>query len=323
MDAPDLFHLTFGVEIEFIVSYDPDQYQNELLAGEGILWPNITGMSLSHKYGILVSRRIIQFLNEMEIPAQPQRHDMTDLSKWTVTTDFSIQPAEDREHWYACEVQTPALDYSVSDLEHVKTVVELLVSHFDLHVNHTCGLHVHVGNESRGFNLRTLKNFASLITVFEKQLNSLHSADRVQSMYAKPPGEVFHEDATPREKLWIIDQLDSVEKFISQFHPIGDRSLIDGIDRFMAFNFSHLEKGKPFQTIEFRQHQGTLDSTLITNWVKVACNLVHLSHANREGFRDLIETHMDNSKYTVMDLFVDLNMPDLAEFYRELNPSQP
>lgn len=319
MDAAP-FHLTFGVELEFIVCYVPDEYQDQLLAEDGKLWPKGSGLSLNYRLGILVCQRIIQTLNEMEFPAQDQHFDTTDLSKWVVTTEPTVYPTDDRKNWHAIEVQTPVLDYSPSALEQVKWVAEILVSKFDLHVNSTCGLHVHVGNESRGFSLRTLKNFGSLITVFEKQLNSLHPPDRLQSTYAKPPRKAFRKNASAREKLLIIDQLESVDELITQFHPIGYGSRLDRIDRFMAYNFCHLQTGG-FQTVEFRQHQGTLDPTLITNWVRVVCNLVHLSHANREGFRDLVEKHVDDTKYTVTDLLVDLKMPDLAEFYRQLNSS--
>lgn len=50
----------------------------------------------------------------------------------------------------------------------------------------------------------------------------------------------------------------------------------------------------------------------------VACSLVELSHTETAGFQDLIEKHSNNTKYTVIDLFKDLNLSDLAEFYTPL-----
>ena len=77
---------------------------------------------------------------------------------------------------------------------------------------------------------------------------------------------------------------------------------------------------EPLRTLEFRQHRGTLDPKLITNWVMVACNLIGVSYADKAGLRDLIEKHssIGDTKYTVIDLFKDLELSDLAEFYEPL-----
>ncbi|MCJ1462462.1 hypothetical protein MMC07_001064 [Pseudocyphellaria aurata] len=318
--------LTFGIELEFIVRYDPEEYQEQMSAGDGKYWPEDSHISLHYKYGVLVRQRIIQVLNQHGFLAH--RFGFTDVLKWTVGTDETVS-ADDSTNTYAIELKSPALEYSSPALEQVKMVVELLVTNFNLFVNKTCSLHVHVGNETRGFPLHSLKSFASLITVFEDQLISLHPPDRIHSAFAKPTSHAFHEDASPREKLLIIDKLETVNGFLRLFHPISeaeefesdtrlDRSIDRSIDRYMAFNFSNLREDERFKTIEFRQHKGTLDSTLVVNWVRVACNLVHMSCTNGESFRDLIEKHIDDTDYNIIDLFMDLKLSDLAKFYAPL-----
>lgn len=186
--------------------------------------------------------------------------------------------------------------------------MKLLVSNFKLHINESCGLHVHVGNENSKFPLRTLRSFCSLITVFEHQLDSLHPPDRLQNPYAKSTSRAFAQGASPMGKLSIVDELTTVSRLIRRFQPTGDKH--------MAFNFFNLSENfdAPLRTIEFRQHRGTLNPELITYWVMVACNLINMSHSDSSGVRDLIEKHISNTNYTVIDLFKDLGIPDLAEF---------
>ena len=63
MDAAP-FRLTFGVELEFITTYNPEEYKNELLVAEEKLWPGELNQTIHRKNGIQVSLRMIQCLNE-------------------------------------------------------------------------------------------------------------------------------------------------------------------------------------------------------------------------------------------------------------------
>lgn len=229
-DTP--FRLTFGVELEFIVRYDPKVYNDDLLAMK------VDARDSPHlKYGILVSKDMIKFLNENGFPTN--RHLCVDFSKWTVETDDSICPDDCHSNWYGIELKTPAFVWSRTALKKISRAVNLLVWRFDLQVNDSCGLHVHVGNEDRGFSMRTLKNFCSLITAFEPQLDSLHAPDRLQNPFAKPTSGMFRPQAPLREKLSIIDRLKTIEDIILRFNCRGSRRQQS---KCMAFNFSNLQK---------------------------------------------------------------------------------
>lgn len=304
------FRLTFGIELEFIVRYKPEYYQDGLLAAEGQLWASELGPTLHQKYGILVRVHMIHILIDNGFPTNAFKE--TDFSKWTVDTDGSVTPIDIRGSWYAIELKSPILVPSAAVFEDVERAVQLLRSHFQLFTNRTCGLHVHVGNENRGFELGTLKTFGSLITVFENQLNSLHPPDRLENQYAALTSTAF--PAIPvREKLSVIDRIETIEDLILQFH-LNDEG---AFDKYMAFNFFNLQESlaKPLRTIEFRQHQGTLDPGLIRSWATVACHLVRLSKTHGAAIRTVIERHIDDTTYTVLDLFIDLQLPDLAGFY--------
>lgn len=313
------FNLTFGAELEFVVTYNPEDYKDDLLA---MNQPMDRDSVLIPIHGILVSRHMIRILNENGFPTND--FESKDFSKWTVESDNSISPADSSQNWYGIELKTPVLHGSRPSLEKVTAVVELLVSNFDLYVNGSCGLHVHVGNEDRGFTLPTLKNFCSLITVFGHQLDSLHPRERIQNPYAKSTRRVFSPEAPLKEMLSIIGKLETVEDLISKFHTTDGDECIHGQvfnNKYMAFNFFNLrESGEPLRTIEFRQHRGTLDPKLIIHWIMVACNLVHQSYTDdgTAAFGHLFEEHIDDTNYTVVDLFNDLKLSGLARFYAPL-----
>ncbi|MCJ1464432.1 hypothetical protein MMC07_003045 [Pseudocyphellaria aurata] len=304
----DSFCLTFGIELEFIACYDPAQYQDGLMAGDCKYWDTNSLYTLHHKYGILVRLDMIKTLNEKGFYTNTDL-SQTDFSKWTVATDGTVQPIDDRSrNWCAIELKTPVLVFSSAAMEQVNKVVNLMVSRFKLYTNESCGLHIHVGNGTTGFTLPTLKSFCGLITAFEEQLNLLHPLSR-QNAFAKPIRRAFREGASTREKLGVIAKLNHVEGIIRQFHEDNDK--------YMAFNFLNLNEDlpNPLRTIEFRQHRGTLDPDMIVNWASVVCVLVNQSHSNGEALGNLIEKHIDDAEYTVANLLSDLNLPDQADYY--------
>ena len=193
----------------------------------------------------------------------------------------------------------------------IDRAVKLLVSKFRLFTNENCGLDVHVGNEKRVFDMRTLQNFCSLITAFDRQLESLHHPSRIQNPYAKSTRKAFRRGTTLAEKLSIIDQLEKLED----------------LDKHMAYNFLNLQfyhiiyasPAEPLRTIEFCQHRGTLDPDLIINWVKVVCSLVENSYRDERDFRKLFDKlQAYASVYTVVKLFEDLQLGKQADFYAPL-----
>lgn len=312
---PSPFILTFGVELEFIACYNPAGYEDQRLNAEGKVWTEELNLSLHQKYGILVRMHMIQILNENGFPTNG--FEDTDFSKWTIDTDGTVTSVESSGNWEAIELKTPIFHSTRAALEQIERVTKLLVSKFRLFTNEKCGLHVHVGNENRGFDLPTLKKFCSLITAFERQLESLHPPSRVQNPYAKSVRETFNRGATLTQKLFIIDKLETVQDLIVRFHGTHDGDY----NKYMAYNFFNLHQSfpEPLRTIEFRQHRGTLDPKLITNWIMVACSLVNISYAAKGGLRELIDSlHVYNPKYTVINLFEDLQLWEQAEFYAPL-----
>ncbi|RMY79703.1 hypothetical protein D0862_13064 [Hortaea werneckii] len=59
------------------------------------------------------------------------------------------------------------------------STIENIPGRFYPFVNSSCGLHVHVGNQQDGFPLQTVKNVLTVFALCERQIDMLHSAQRI------------------------------------------------------------------------------------------------------------------------------------------------
>ena len=225
-------------------------------------------------------------------------------------TDETVGSVE-RGNWHGVELKSTALRSCKDSLDLIDRAVKLLVSKFRLYTNESCGLHVHVGNENRGFDMRTLKNFCSLITTFDSQLKLLHHPSRVGNPFATS----YSNGTTLAEKQSFIEKLETLKGLCSRFHLTN---AYGGITKHMAYNFLNLQYNlqckeqsavEPLRTIEVHQHRGTLDPELITHWITVVCSLVEKSHRDEGGFRKFFDRlQIKDSMCTVVNLFEDLQL---------------
>lgn len=86
---------------------------------------------------------------------KPQNPDL-----WEVTGDDSVQVADadkDGYRWLSVEVVSPKLEFTPANLARVKKVCDTLAKTYKYRVNYTTGIHVHVGDDDRGFPLQVMK----------------------------------------------------------------------------------------------------------------------------------------------------------------------
>ena len=87
-------------------------------------------------------------------------------------------------------------------------------------------------------------------------------------------------------------------------------------NNYRSYNFGNLEIGMSKQTIEFRQHKGTLNLAEIRNWIIATNTLVGLSHTSSSAsIADLVLSYGYNAEFTLVDLFCVLGLPSLASYY--------
>lgn len=310
-------NLTFGIEIECIVVFDPTLYEQALPKSEGKLWSKDISRHLHQesKLRIICRNYIVAFLRskgfrtyDVDSPGGNQQ--------WTIANDASIQIQDGprrEDGFLECdvEIKSPAFRLCPRALGRVQRVVQLLTKEFDMFVNESCGFHVHIGNRKSGFPLQTLKHFCMLTALFEHQLNSLHPAYRIGNEHARAPSALFK-----GQNPW--DSVETIQNCVSKTALVllycnTERSP----DRCWAYNLLPLVFG-PHKTIEFRQHKGTLDGPEMTNWVQVAAGMVNQSHElSPDGIAQLISDNAFDLKFTITDLLAKLKVEkNVISYYR-------
>ncbi|MCJ1230332.1 hypothetical protein MMC12_007005 [Toensbergia leucococca] len=322
LNSSTSFRLAFGVELEFVVRYDPTDYEEKLM----LVSQRYDRSSSWHTLPIIartatcVRADMIDCLRDHGLPVNDFLTARPDYTNWTVSTDGSIapflsEPVEDdakagKPYTYTgIELKTPVLPLSQASLILVQRVVRIVTTNFRTSVNRSCGLHVHVGNGPHGFTTTTVKNLATLTTLFERQFNSLHPMHRVGNTFCKSPRRLF--DQTPPWQIAMeLQSLNTIEAIVDRY------CMSSGIlDHQNAYNFNNLLYTS-LKTIEFRQHEATLDPAAITTWVELACGITASSHlAGPAGFSDLCAAFLDEPSFSVVQLLRCVGLPGVGEWY--------
>lgn len=311
----DSLNLTFGVELECIVAFDPAKYEPALADADGILWEKQVSSTLHQedKLRIISRTHIVRFLRDNGF----NTYDVTSHGgdqKWTVTNDASIDiedgpRAEDGFLECDVEIKSPAMRFCPKALHRVQKAVRLLTRNFDTFLTDSCSLHVHIGNRKEGFPLQTLKHLSMLTAIFEHQLNSFHPAHRIGNLQAKGPSAVF-KGQNPWDTVQAIQHCGSKEELVLLY--VNKEGFID---RCFAHNLCPMVSG-PHKTIEFRQHEGSLDEPEIMNWIQVAGGMVDAMHEiSAFSLGRLISTCAFDPRFTVSDLLLRLRMETLIPYY--------
>ncbi|KAI9752620.1 MAG: hypothetical protein M1835_001081 [Candelina submexicana] len=256
------------------------------------------------------------------------------FNRWTITTDGTIEfgdsqrgPSGADETDIAIELNTRKLHLNPASLQEVSHVLELLTSQFDIRTNESTGLHVHIGNAAgtpgEPFWLSTLKNLASLVTVCNPIIEQLHPPWRIHNEACTSPLEHFddpgaHESVLVEEIGWIPTIAD-LAYFMAG--GVGDgRSFIDKTPWY-AYNFLQTCDGG-YGTVEFRQHEGTVDYQRVEAWVLFCAGLVRWSsNAYILGVPRLVERVFGKDKeigegMSVNGLLQELGLHGLVPYYQ-------
>lgn len=235
--------------------------------------------------------------------------------KWSVEGDVSINPESSEDDdpnpigvYFGVELKSRVLPVNQTSFDEICQVVDIVDLHFQIVRNLTTGFHVHCGNGNRGFSLRCLKNLAELVTLFEHQIQSIHSDDRIENFFCaslslnNTPGGPFHALAQ-------IEKIEDMGTFLEHMNP--------GEHRFLAYNFLNLQSPRDIQTVEFRQHRGTMDTTEILAWVELTTGLVSYCHSvPPDQLMTLMLTFGTDHSFSVLDLLRVIGKTRLISYYR-------
>lgn len=167
--------------------------------------------------------------------------------KWDITEDSSIKP-------FGVEV-IPNKSHQLRGEEGLKETLEIVNSLKEegFFTNDSCGLHVHV--DASDLKPEHIMYIFDVYKLFEKYIDLLVAQQRREnkSEYSKT----------------LKDIEPSYERTITNINFF--RNYVKNLDRYFKLNVTSFGK---HGTIEFRQHQGTMNSSEIRKWVTFCVNFV-------------------------------------------------
>lgn len=193
---------------------------------------------------------VAQAILDAGVDCRPENYNHHTQSYWKVVTDASLSHRDG-----AGEVVSPILK-GKAGIEALKKVCEALSTVQGLHVNRSCGLHVHL--DSRDMTIGQIGRVFERYATFEDSIdNIMPRSRRGHNRWA--------DSLTPH--------VDSVKRAVTH-STRGKRDLAYALGRFYKVNLTNIaERG----SIEFRQHSGTTDFTKISKWLTFLMQFVETS----------------------------------------------
>ena len=340
--------LTFGIEWEFNIATLADDVEDphpdDIRPVRGIRDPyqkhEIEWQRNNENYDRKVKKQVAKTLREAGLPAvvplDPDKDGFEAIQNaypwigghWVATTDSSVFTPDDEYNWWAIEVNSPPLIYCEDALNAVFLACKTLTSSFRYNVNKTCGLHVHVGNGTDNFSQETTKNLMAFLFCFEPVMDKLHPTHRHNGNYCRSIrkssvyGDMYrHENSV-------------VSILIKIWNEKNTHNLLRCMSDILSANFKeayytgnmrrNLWLGKLHDTkatLEFRQHEGTLDGPRTVSWVQTVVGLCEFADdCDRFFLAAFLMEHAEledlgGKVYEIVDLLRDIGLGEPAEFY--------
>ena len=245
----------------------------------------------------------------------------------TVVRETSSGRARRRVCFTQVELISPVLQFDPDTFE-TTTLVEIrsvleAVREMPVLLNRSCGFHVHIGRQAFGFNVKTLKNLLSIVSIGQFQLDQIFSADRLQNSSCAPVTAFMnpHELKDVFRIGRTIENVQLIDDLVGLVHRSRhNRNWISQLNREMAWNFLNLRTDGPSskKTIECRQHQATLDVDAIHRWILLTTSLVSLSDNPNFVFAPIIAKmgRFQKSNYNLLEFLKDLGLSHIARMYQ-------
>ncbi|KAF8249687.1 hypothetical protein K440DRAFT_660141 [Wilcoxina mikolae CBS 423.85] len=305
--------LTFGIEVEMITCYLTPQVKERCTPPQETIRPKVAELlSLSGFPAQQVGR-----------PYSPEVALIPDYHKWSVGYDMSIdyqtqdiyplltstsQSMSQIIH-SDLEIATPILHFNSSKpwAGELANVLQLLnTGDFRSAVNKTCGIHVHVGYSNPSgshFPLEVIKKVAAVMILAEPALDKFHPESRrgqrpFNETIRYLPHIAYMSDAAVFDLIFSAQSIAHIQQHTSRDRP---------------HKFAVVSVGEK-KTLEFRQHEGTLDVGVIRMWVGFVTRLVYeAANMSSEILRALLTTGRVTPK-VILERFV--KDEEICGYYR-------
>lgn len=294
---------SFGIELEMIVRYRKSDYFEDYY--RHLARCGTRGISPTDRFLEIMKEKVIRFLRKKGFGVNDAYTLEPSPKLWSVKEDASVygeglfgyegyrnNPFVHDEAEVGIEITSPAFSYTNKSIRKISDFLRVLKRSFNCRVSSRCGFHVHIGSyttnlyRSQGFSLETIHRLLEILARFERPINRIHPPHRIEGNdYCRPlsnkhafitPNYTWpepHEKWSPSNPQLIMDDIATLDTLLVLDTALGGKDT--------AYNFSNLltveegsEQDPPINTIEFRQHQCTVDFCAIVHWVEVVVSLV-------------------------------------------------
>lgn len=309
-----------------------------------------------------IRNSIIKTLTAAGLPIDQDPYAKTKISNWGIERDESIRPPRDDQpyEWCGIELVSPAYEFNPENLLAVQKMCSVLTTNYLTDTNENTGLHVHVSfGLDKTWEFRSLKTLLMFLWAFEPQFDSLHPANRqmkdrgsilgyaksmrASSLLALEFWDEFQREIPPLQGLVKLERFKE-SQMVEMLRAVSG----EGSSRYMAYNVATIidlltedryDKAKP--TVEFRQHEGTLDGNRIVQWVSLWCGVIKfletaqpttitklLKLATNEKWTKTGDPSLDDrnewkygkipaeDNFTIINLLERIGVQESADFYR-------
>jgi len=323
--------LTFGVEFEFglatILKNEADPDEGDTRAGRGIDEENkpdeLWSRSRTH---------IVNTLRQAGLSAEASLHDYTskawkpnDVRAWGVKEDDTIRCTGSGYRYLATEIVSPPFYFSIEAIQEVKYVCTLLSNKYRLACNNTCALHVHVGNGSKGFNYETAQKLMATYFTFEPQIEQIHPPHRQNNLHCPKLRKSTLMTENVSNKLRTVSQgLARIFKgkrgAIEELHKVTSPAIKGprGEHLRSAITIGELLSVDEKKTVEFRQHEMTLDPARVENWIRLCVGIIEFSDTiEKDLLEQFLETLIDQpvEALSLREVLESIGLLREADFY--------
>ena len=211
-------------------------------------------------YGI-TPQAAVDALAGVGIAASFEGYTHTVLNRWKIVTDASVTSTGTGRS-VGLELVSPILQGEAGFAEAAKAVKALRDA--GAKQNRTCGVHVHIGMD--GLNGAQIMGVFDLYTKNQRNINGLVSRSRHNNRYCEVGVRTYEQGYLQR--LRGATTVTSIKE------------VVRGLDRFRTVNLTAYAK---YGTVEFRQHQGTLNGKKLVSWVKFLLAIVEAGSNGTDG----------------------------------------
>lgn len=331
--------LTFGTEIEFSLAVleegaeDPDRGDGRMASGFSTAYvAPLTGAAVRN-----VEEHIVNTIEKAGFPAMLDSGGMGSPSeiersqKWFVTNDYSIEcprEAHGSYTWYPIEINSPVYYFDPESVAAVQRVCSVLSATYRVSCNQSCGLHVHVGREAEGFSDTTVRNLIATLWTFEDRFNQIHPSHRISQGNQYCAG--FHDSflARPHNGKPItqmrVDGLEDLLGIQTRNQLIESMKSVHSTrlwETRLGYHFINLAIPFKFdlkRTVEYRQHESTLDPEAVGHWLHLCAGLVDFAEKMQpQVLEPFLRENVGKSleECDLVRVLMEVGLPAQADYY--------